>query len=147
MYGTRLNRRGWDWDPWRELRQLQRDVNRLAGNNFGWSDREFPALNLWSSNDDVVLTAEMPGVEANDLDISVHDNILHLKGTRKADTLGEGQTYQRQERGEGSFVRIVQLPFAVDAKKVEARLEKGIMRLTLPRVEADKPKKIAVKAN
>jgi HSP20 family protein len=71
---------------------------------------------------------------------------LTLRGSRKTDTLQKGETYHRQERGAGSFVRNVQLPFEVDADKVDAHLEKGILRLTLPRAEAETPKKIAVKA-
>jgi len=145
MIGTEWNMFGRDWDPWREFRRLQRDMNRLFGNSNGWNAREYPALNLWRSDEDMVLTAEIPGVEADDLDISVHDNTLTLRGSRPADTLQEGETYHRQERGSGSFVRSVQLPFEVDANKVEARLEKGTLRLTLPRAEADKPKKIEVK--
>jgi len=87
----------------------------------------------------------MPGVEASGLDVSVHDSTLTLRGSRKADTLQEGETYHRQERGSGNFVRSVQLPFAAEADKVEAKLEKGILRLTLPRAEAEKPKQIEVK--
>jgi len=145
MFGTGLNRFGWDWDPWRDFRRLQRDMNRLFGDFAGLTAREYPAVNLWTGDEVVVLTAEMPGVEATDLDIAVHDNTLTLRGLRKADTLQEGETYHRQERGSGGFVRSVQLPFAVEADKVEAKLEKGILRLTLPRTEAEKPKKIEVK--
>jgi len=145
MFGTGWNRFGWDWDPWRDFRRLQRDMNRLFGDSFGWTSREYPAVNLWRGDEDVVLTAEIPGVETDDLDIAVHDNTLTLRGSRKAETLQEGETYHRQERGTGSFVRSVQLPFEVEADKVEAKLEKGILHLTLPRAEADKPKKIEVK--
>lgn len=145
MFVTGLNRLGRDWDPWREFRRLQRDMNRWLGGYTGGNVREYPAVNLWSGNDDVVLTAEVPGVEANDLDISVQDNSLTLRGSRQADTLKEGETYHRQERGMGSFVRSVQLPFEIDADKVQAKLEKGILRLTLPRAEAEKPKQIKVK--
>jgi len=146
MFGTGLNRyNNLYWDPWREFRRLQRDMNRMFGDFAGLTTREYPAVNLWTGDEDVVLTAEMPGVEASDLDVSVCDNTLTLRGSHKADTLQEGETYHRQERGSGSFVRTVQLPFAVEADKVEARLEKGILRLTLPRAEADKPKQIEVK--
>lgn len=146
MYGTGRNRFGLDWDPWRDFRRLQRDMNRLFGNSNGWTAREYPAVNLWQSEEAIALTAEIPGVEANDLDISVHGNVLTLRGSRNAESLKEGETYHRQERGNGSFVRSVQLPFEVDADKVQAKLDRGILQLTLPRVEAEKPKKIAVKA-
>jgi HSP20 family protein len=121
-------------------------MNRLFGDSYSRTAREYPAVNLWRGDEDVLLTAELPGLQAGDLDISVQDNTLTLRGERKPDTLQEGETYHRQERGTGSFVRSIQLPFEVDPDKVEARLEKGILRLTLPRAEADKPKKIAVKS-
>jgi HSP20 family protein len=120
-------------------------MNRLMGGSPGWTAREYPAVNLWRGDDDVVLTAEIPGVEPEDLDISVQNHTVTLRGSRKAESLKEGESYHRQERGSGSFVRTVQLPFEADANNVEAKLEKGILRLTLPRAEADKPKKIAVK--
>ena len=145
MLSTRWNNFNWEWDPWRELRKLQRNMNRMFGDSAGWTAREYPAVNLWSSGNDVVLTAEIPGVEPNNLDISVQDNNLTLRGSRKADTLKQGEVYHRQERTSGSFVRTVQLPFEVNADKVQAKLDKGILHLTLPRAEADKPKKIEVK--
>lgn len=147
MFGTGLNRYGWNWEPWREFRRLQRDMNKLFGTSPGYTAREYPAMNLWRGDDDVILTAEIPGVEANDLDISVHDNTMILRGSRKTDSLKEGETYHRQERDTGSFVRSVQLPFDVDVDKVQAKLAKGILHLTLPRAEIEKPKKIEVKTN
>jgi len=145
MFGNGWNRLGWDWDPWREFRRWQRDMNRLLGTSGERAVREYPAVNVWRGDADVVLTAELPGVKANDLEISVHENVVTLRGSCNADTLAEGETYHRQERGSGSFVRSVQLPFEVDADKVEAKLDKGVLHLTLPRAEAQKPKKIAVK--
>jgi len=145
MFSNNLNRFGWDWDPGREFRRLQRDMSRLFGDSLGWTGREYPAVNVWSGDNDMVLTAEIPGVEPEDLDISVHGNTLTLRGARKADTLRQDETYHRQERGSGSFIRTVQLPFEVEADKVEAKLERGILRLSLPRAQAAQPKKIAVK--
>jgi len=68
MFGTGLNRyNNLYWDPWREFRRLQRDMNRMFGDFAGLTTREYPAVNLWTGDEDVVLTAEMPGVEASDL--------------------------------------------------------------------------------
>ena len=120
-------------------------MNRLFGESTGWATREYPAVNLWTGNEDIVVSAEIPGMESTDLDITVHENTLTLRGSRKIDKLQKGETYHRQERGNGSFVRSVQLPFAVEADKVEAKLEKGILSLTLPRAESEKPKKIEIK--
>jgi HSP20 family protein len=146
MLGTGLDRwNWWDWDPWREMQRLQRQMNRLFEGIEPWSARDYPAVNLWTSDNDVVLTAELPGIEAQDLDVSVQDNLLTLRGTRKAETLQKGETYHRQERAGGTFVRTVQLPFEVEADKVQAHLEKGILQLNLPRAEAAKPRQIQVK--
>lgn len=145
MIGTRLNRFSWDNDPWRDLRRLQRDMNRLFGESAGLVTREYPAVNIWTGDEDIVVSAEIPGMESTDLDITVHENTLTLRGSLKGDKLQKGETYHRQERGNGSFVRSVQLPFAVEANKVDAKLEKGILSLTLPRAESEKPKKIEIK--
>jgi len=145
MFGDGRNQWGWNWDPWREFQRIQRDMNRLFGDYTGRPVREYPAVNLWTSQADVVLTAEIPGVERDDLDISVQDNMLNIHGARNPDILEKDETYHRQERGNGSFSRTIQLPFAVDANRAEARMERGILRLTLPRAESDKPKKIEIK--
>lgn len=136
---------GFGFDPLRELFRLQRDMNRLFGESTGPAAGEYPAINLWTGDNDVVLTAELPGVEPDDLDISVKERTLTIRGTRKADTLQEGETCHRQERGVGSFVRNVQLPFTIDENRIEAKLDKGVLHLTLPRAEAEKPRKIDVK--
>jgi len=146
MNGFGFGRFGWDWDPWRDLRRLHAQMQRLLD---GWPlapEREFPLVNVYTNNDGAVLTAELPGVEPADLDVSVQGDTVTIKGQRRAEELKQGENYHRQERGAGSFARSVQLPFEVEPDKVEARLEKGVLTLTLPRIEADKPRKIAVKA-
>ena len=146
MNGNRWNRFGWEFDPWREFRRLQHDVNRVLGDGAA-TVREYPAVNLWNADGDVILTAEIPGIAPDELDVSVHENLITLKGTRRPDELKEGENYHRQERGSGNFTRSIQLPFEVDADKVEAKLEKGVLELKLPRAETTKPRKIAVSTN
>ena len=135
---------GWDWEPWSELRHLRREVNRLFEGVTSRGTGEFPAVNVWRSDEGVVVTAEMPGIDPNDLDISTMGSTLTIRGTRQPEELNQGETYHRRERGHGRFVRTIQLPYDVDADKVEAGHQKGVLRLTLPRAEADKPKKIAI---
>jgi HSP20 family protein len=138
---TRLGRM---FDPAREIQQLQRDMNRLfagVGQNVTY---DFPPINVWLSEDDVIVTAELPGVDAAQLDISVVADALTISGQRDPETLKEGEVYHRQERSSGSFARSLKLPFQVEAGKVEARYEKGILEITLPRSEVEKPKKIAI---
>jgi len=132
-----------------ELDRLQREMNRL----FETFDHDlapathFPALNLWMNEEGAVVTAELPGVDVTDLEISVVGQTLTVSGERKIDAYSKNTVLHRQERGFGKFTRMLDLPFAVDANKVQATLENGILRILLPRAEQDKPRKISVKAN
>ena len=141
---------GRTYSPWREMERLQRDMNRLlAGTSRwpGWSTTpSYPAMNVWTDQDGAVVTAELPGIHPEDLEISVKNDTLTLQGSRAPDEVQEGETYHRRERGSGSFTRSLQLPFQVASDKVAASYQKGVLNITLPRAEADKPKKIAIKA-
>jgi len=133
---------------WREVDRLQREMNRLFEDYYPGRMRTspgYPALNVWTSQDGLSVTAEVPGVPPQDIDISVVGETLTLSGVRKPDELTEDARYHRQERGYGSFTRSIQLPFPVDVAKVEATFKDGILSIALPRAEADKPRKIAVK--
>ena len=89
---------------------------------------------------------ELPGVNDENVDISVKGETVSISGERKADELKEGESYHRQERAQGSFNRTLKLPFRVESESAEANYEKGVLRLTLERSEEDKPKKIKIKA-
>jgi len=145
----------WTWpttrygSAWSELDRLHREMNRLfepyshgRGDVFG----NFPAVNIWAGEDDALLTAEIPGVDPEKIEVTVKDDTVTIRGAREADDLAEGEGYLRQERGSGVFARTFALPFNVDSGKVTARYQKGILQLTLPRLEEDKPKKITVNA-
>lgn len=93
-----------------------------------------------------MLTAELPGVDPADIDVTVKGNTVTIRGQRKTPELGEGEAFIRRERGSGSFVRSLTLPFEVEGNKVSADYRMGILQLTLPRAEADKPKRITVNA-
>jgi HSP20 family protein len=104
-------------------------------------------MNVWTNEDGVLITAELPGIDAQDIDISVQDGALTLRGSREPDEVEEGATYHRRERRYGRFTRVFDLPFAVEEDQVEATLNNGVLQISLPRSEADKPKKITVKAD
>ena len=108
--------------------------------------QEYPALNVWVGEDDAVVTAEIPGVVPDSLDISVADETLTIKGERPEPKLADNATRHRQERSYGSFTRTITLPYRVEAGKVKASYERGILSVSLPRAEVDKPRKITVKA-
>jgi len=133
---------------WRSLHEMQHEVNRVfdrwGGHTFGLV--ESPAVNLWEENEAVVLEAELPGLELQDLEIFVTGhNQLTIKGERKAPVVDKG-TQHRQERGFGKFTRLITLPFAVDENNVEARFENGVLKVRLPKHESAKPRKIAIKS-
>ncbi|MEW5868120.1 MAG: Hsp20/alpha crystallin family protein [Chloroflexota bacterium] len=134
---------------WREMDRLQREMNRLFDTYTPTRMRTaagYPAMNIWANEDGLSLTAEVPGVRSDDIEINVVGETLTLTGERVPDELKEGARYHRQERGYGRFTRSIQLPFPVDVNKVEATFRNGILNVNLPRAEQDKPKKIAVKS-
>jgi HSP20 family protein len=136
------------WSPFDELRTLQREMNRLFdGYESGTALSRFPALNVWGNGENVVVTAELPGLEVEDLDISVVNNQLTIKGERKADKPAENAVCHRCERASGKFVRTVRLPFAVENDEVTAKYDNGVLSITMPRHEATKPKRIEIKTS
>ena len=135
---------------WREMDRLQKDMNRLFGefpNGRFRAAPSFPAINLWASEENALITAQIPGVRKDDLEINVTGDTLTLSGSRNPDELPEGTRFHRQERGYGAFNRSLQLPYTVDVNKVKATFKNGVLKVELPRVEAEKPKRITVKAS
>ena len=136
------------YSPWREMHRMRRQMDRLmnrAGTGLAVAP-SYPAMNVWINEDGAIVTAELPGFDPEGLDISVVNDTLTLSGDRCADDTGEGATYHRRERRCGKFTRSFQLPFLVEGTEVGASFEQGVLKIELPRAEADKPKKIAVKA-
>jgi len=136
--------------PWQEIERFRREMDRLFNQTFADVVRPlaggYPAVNIWTNAEGAVVTAELPGLDPDDMDIAVVGETLNLSGERKPEEVGEGVKYHRQERGYGKFTRAITLPFHVEADKVEAVFEKGVLHIYLPRAEVDKPRKIAVKA-
>lgn len=134
---------------WREMDRLQREMNRLFETHSPTQQRAaagYPAVNLWANEENLLLTAEVPGIEPENLDISVVGETLTLNGERRPEEVAEDVRLHRQERGYGKFSRTIPLPFPVDVNKVEANFKNGILHINLPRAEADKPRKIAVRS-
>lgn len=135
---------------WNQLQQFQEEMNRLFdrwgnGSTFGGASG-FPALNVWEDGELVHVEAELPGLDLKDVEIYVSGgNQLTLKGERKSN-LPERGIWHRQERSFGSFTRSLTLPFPVDAEKVDARLENGVLHIQLSKHESARPRKIPVKA-
>ena len=131
-------------DTMPEMLNLQREMNRLFSNMGQKSPQEYHAVNIWEKGGSAVITAELPGIDPEKLDISVSGDTVTISGEALRETLAEGEIYLRQERGIGNFKRNIQLPFQINAQEVEARYEKGILVIVLPRVKEDLPKKIKI---
>lgn len=127
-----------------DMLQLQREMNRLFSNVGQKSHQDYPAVNIWEKDDTAVVTAELPGIDPEKVDISVSGETLTIAGSLLTEILAQNETYLRQERDIGGFKRNLQLPFQVNAQAVEARYEKGILMITLPRIKEDLPKKIKI---
>jgi HSP20 family protein len=134
-------------EVFRDLQRIQNSLNRVMNWEGRQAPSEYPSINLWQNEEEALLTAELPGVAAEDLDISVVQNSLTLRGTRKGPERKPEETYHRQERWQGQFVRSLGLPFDVDTEKIEARFQDGVLSIRLPKIEEEKPKKIAIKAS
>ena len=136
------------WDPFRDLTALQSEVNRLfsragagdAVDRQSWT----PSIDVVESDDDIKLKAELAGMNPDDINIEVQDNVLTLSGERHFEEEVKEDKYYRIERRYGSFSRSIALPQTVDESKIEANYENGVLEVTVPKTEIAKPKKINV---
>jgi HSP20 family protein len=140
MVWTHLDSFGSFIDPWRSLERL----NRAASSVLPAAASEFPAVNLWADGNSAIATAELPGIDPKTVDISVSGRVLTLRAGRNPVEAGEEESYHRRERWYGQFSRTIELPYNIDAAKVEAKFTRGVLHLTLPRTEEEKPRKIAI---
>jgi HSP20 family protein len=131
---------------WRDMERLRQDMDALVRSAGGRLETppSFPAMNVWTGDDEAVITAEVPGISADEIELSVVGETLTLSGERVPEHLDENVRYHRRERGCGRFSRTIELPFRVDADRVEATFDRGVLRIELPRAETDKPKRITV---
>jgi HSP20 family protein len=143
------------WNPMRDVMSLRNEMNRLFEQAFDEmpSSRWQPSTN-WglavdvSENDEAfVITASAPGVNPDDLEITISDNILTIKGEFKADETISEEKYHIRERRYGSFGRSISLPVTVKADEVDAGYEKGVLRLVVPKAEEVKPRRIQIQAH
>ncbi|MCE1251967.1 MAG: Hsp20/alpha crystallin family protein [Anaerolineae bacterium] len=133
----------------RDLDRMQRRMERMM-NAFSPYNNEpagYPALNVWVKDDDMIVTAELPGFTPESINLSVMGNNLTLSGSRAEEDLPEGAKYHRRECVSGEFNRTIRLPYNIDPEKVEASFDKGLLTIKLARAEADKPRKINIKSN
>jgi len=139
------------WDPFRDLMSIQGEMNRLFGRTYGGGEDVLagswaPALDIYETEDRFVVNVELPGIDPKDVDVSVEDSTLTIRGERRFSEDVKEENYRRVERRYGSFVRSFGLPKITDADKIEASFDKGVLTIEVPKVEPAKPKKITVKA-
>ena len=144
------------WEPFRDLVSLHDRMDRLfddlAGR--GWQSEEGLTTGLWNppvdvyeTRDSIVLKADLPDVNKDEVDISVEGNVLTIRGERKREKEVKEKDFYRMERSYGAFARSFTLPGTVDANKIEADFAGGVLKVTLPKREESKPKQIKVKVN
>ncbi len=136
------------YEPWNLLNQLQRELERMhEGDTEGGSiatAQWAPAVDIKEESDRFVLHADIPGVKPEDIDVSMEDGVLTIKGEKESESKTEEKGYKRIERSYGSFYRRFSLPDTADPEGISAKSKNGVLEITIPKREAVKPKKISV---
>ena len=142
--------------PWRsfggELGSFRREMDRLWDRVLGetpfagkLAEEWAPSVDISEANDNFVVKAELPGLDPEDVNVSISGDILTIKGEKKKETEDKDEHHHYIERYAGSFQRVFQLPSGVKGDEIKATFEKGILKITLPKVEEAKKKKIEIK--
>jgi HSP20 family protein len=129
--------------PFSAVRNLQKEMNKIF-NTYESQENVYPAVNIWSNDDELFVTASVPGINPEDIDITVVQGQLEISGNKKNDIPEGNIKCHRQERTQGTFKRSFRLPFDVNNENVKAEYKNGILAIILPRLEESKPKKIKV---
>jgi HSP20 family protein len=142
------------WDPFRDLVSIQDELNRLFGRTFVGpeltrptaSETWMPSMDVFETDDKIVAEIELPGIEPDDVDVSVEDSTLTVSGSREFTDELKDENVHRVERRYGAFTRAITLPQTADTEKVQAKFDKGVLRVEVPKVERAKPRRIEIKA-
>jgi HSP20 family protein len=135
-------------DPFADMRRLQGTMNQLfdSGRSAERSGT-YPFVNFWAGQDSIVMSAELPGLAEQDIELTVKDKMISIRGTYPEPETGDDVTWHRRERPAGSFLRSIELPFRIETDHIDARFENGVLIVEMQRPEADKPKKIQIKSS
>lgn len=131
------------WDPFREMAALERAANRLFREAPRRRRLAYPPLELVDEGDNVVITAELPGINKDEVELTVLGDTLTIAGEKKPPA-ENGATYIRHERPHGKFRRLIDLPYSVAQDKIKASYKDGILAITLPKAEEAKPRQVSV---
>ena len=142
----------WGGDPWAPLREMQRELSRVFGGlaRGGGASQlvggsGYPPVSIYDREERMLVLAEIPGVPMEDLELSITDDTLLIKGSKPEDNVPR-DSYHRRERGSGTFSRTIVLPDPVDASQIKAQATRGVLRIELPKSEASRPKRIDVQS-
>lgn len=148
------------WRPFMDLTRWERDMDRIMEGFFDrrmrpwwperWSRREVmeleaPAVDLFEDKNEIVIKAELPGMEKENVEVKLTDHMLTIKGEKKKEEEVKEENYYRSERSYGSFIRTLELPADVHADKVKASFKNGVLEVRLPKTEEAKTKEVKVK--
>ena len=140
------------WDSFKDMITLREKMNRLFEDYYPARTQEkdmmtstwAPSVDIYESENELVLTAELPGIKEEDIEIKLEDNTLSIKGDRKFEKATKEENYHRIERSYGSFYRSFTLPRNIDQDKIRAESENGILKVTMPKKAELKPKKVKI---
>jgi HSP20 family protein len=140
------------WDPFRDLNALQGRMNRLFEDaTRGWASEEpvatttwSPAVDIYEKDGELVVQAELPGIDRNNITLNLENNVLTVKGERQFERETKEDNYHRIERSYGAFSRSFSIPATVDEQKIRADYKDGILKIVLPKKEQAKPKQIKI---
>jgi HSP20 family protein len=144
------------WDPFGDLMSIQNELNRLFGRTYGGAEAGtggatgswVPPLDVYESGDKYVVAVELPGIDPGEVEVSVEDSTLTIRGQREffyKDASDE--SFRRIERRYGQFTRTLTLPATADVEKIDAKFDKGVLTIEVPKREEAKPRKITVQAS
>jgi len=138
----------WNVDVWREMDRLRREMDSLftGYERSGGGPATFPLVNVYDGKENVVVTAELPGMTKDRVGITFADGVLTLSGTMEPLAAAKGMSVVRQERSAGAFEKTLRIPTKVEQGKISASFENGILTVTLPKSEEAKPKTITIEA-
>jgi HSP20 family protein len=144
------------WEPFRDLVTVQERMNRIFDEAFRGAGRHgeeddwalggtwAPAVDIYEQDGNLVLKAELPGIDPKDVDVRVENNVLNLTGERKFENEVKREQYHRVERAYGRFSRSFTLPNVVDTARIKAEFKDGLLRVVMPKREEAKPKQISI---
>jgi HSP20 family protein len=134
------------YDPWAFVGRLQRQLDQAFGDTDAASISWIPHVDVREQAERFVVTADLPGVEGKDIEITADKGVLTVRGERRAEKKASGESYERVERASGSFLRRFTLPESVDAEAIKATHANGVLELSIPKRPQEQPRRISVQA-